>query len=87
MAVLTNAQAKQMWQTVFIGDDKPTIKAEGDLPRRDVLRNMFQVCEDFTTTNLPTLKTDIETQLGREVSTDYARKIIKGYFYWKLGTI
>jgi succinylarginine dihydrolase len=86
MAVLGNDDYGQIRESLYkAGFGKEELKALPNLPNEAQLKAAFQVMEDLWTNNAATVKTNIETALGRSITAALARKIGRAWLEWKTG--
>ena len=86
MAVLTDSDSGEIRKALYAaGQGKEELKALPNLPNEAQLKAAFQAIEDFWTNNAATLKTNMETALGRTITATLARKIGRAWLEWKTG--
>lgn len=86
MAVLTNDDYGQIRESLYKASfGKEELKALPNLPSEAQLKAAFQAIEDFWANNAATLKTNMETALGRSITAALARKIGRAWLEWKTG--
>jgi len=85
MAILTDANVKEIWLSLYRkGEGKEEIKADG-LPSRAERKAIFQAFEDWFETQRAPLKGRINTAAGRTVSNAVAKKYGRAWLRYKWG--
>lgn len=85
MAVLTGADYKELRKSVYTtSNGKEELKALASLPTEAQLLGAFQSLENDLVAAFSTMKTNVETALGRSITVGLAQKIMAAYLVWKL---
>lgn len=84
MATLTEADAREMWDTTFSGSNKTAIKAGGVKLTRAVRLAMLQSMENWYLSQAATVKSGIEAANGGPVANAAVKAIASGYLKWRL---
>lgn len=83
---LTDAEASEMWQSVFQkGEGKEEIKA-GNLPlSRTIVKAVFQKLDDLWESNRLAVKNQLDSVSGVALTNAEAKKLGRAWMKWKWG--
>jgi len=87
MANLTGNYGKLRKSIYASGAGKEELKALENLPNKAQLLAAFQSFEDFITSNVDTLKTNMDVALGIKSTQSLFKKMFVGYLSWKMRNI